>query len=70
MSFIRQGTCEKCGEKFYWSVGHPLGWNAWMRVKKYMHPGLLWWLSFGLLCPDCAPPMPENSGIGLVVSGS
>lgn len=56
MSYIRTGTCSKCGKYFYVSIGHPFmmrGWETSLYKK--------WYYSFPPdVCQYCAPPRPVS----------
>ena len=62
VSYIKSGICEKCGNRFYWSVGHPTGWDKWMSDVEDMPSSQQWWFSFGNLCSECAPLYEEEVG--------
>lgn len=59
MSYIKRGYCDECGNEFYWSVGHPRGWDKWCVDLSDQPETQQWWFSFGNLCEACAPSFEE-----------
>jgi len=60
MSYIKRGTCRKCGQPFVESIGHPVDWNHWWATKEDMTPLQRWWWDNIELCSSCEEPPPAK----------